>query len=78
MILVSRLDEVMVPNVGHDFGARQDFDMELIFDFVKLLDMVLALWSAGLKDSAYPSTMGDIHGCGSLVSLLRFSRAGRM
>lgn len=46
MRLVSRLDEVMGPNVGHDFGARQDFDIKLIFDFLKLLDVVLALWSA--------------------------------
>lgn len=42
MRLVARFDKVMVPNVGHDLGTRQDLDVELIFDLLDLLRYLLA------------------------------------
>lgn len=55
------LDEVMGPNVNHDFSPGKDFDMEFIFDLLKLLRAILAVHGAIATDRAYPSTMSYIH-----------------
>lgn len=54
MRLVSRFDEVVGSYVGHDFGARQDLDMELIFDFLELLERVVSFLVCDCRSFSIP------------------------
>ena len=38
---VPTLDEVMAANIGHDLGAWEQLDMELILDFLPLLGIFI-------------------------------------
>lgn len=60
---ITGLDEMVRPNVGHDFRAGQDLDMELILDGLDLLMSMSMYRPVNVSDmvNTHPRSMSCFH-----------------